>query len=71
MKPLFVSLFAAFAAASHLDDTNGVFTNYSFDQIKFKTKTDCQLDTYPEVSNPFLLTPSDPQIPRWKCCLVP
>ena len=27
--------------ASHLDDNEGVFTNYSFDNVKFKSKTDC------------------------------
>ena len=36
--------------ASHLDNTNGVFDTYSFDQVKFKTRTNCSLDKYPEVS---------------------
>ena len=38
------------ASASHLDNTNGVFDNFSFDMVKFKTRTNCSLDKYPEVS---------------------
>ena len=41
----------ACASASHLDNTNGVFDSYSFDMVKFKTRTNCSLDKYPEVSN--------------------
>ena len=37
--------------ASHLDNENGVFNTFKYDSIKFKTQTNCQLDTYPEVSN--------------------
>ena len=37
------------ASASHLDDTNGVFSNFSFDQVKFKTQTNCSLDKWPEI----------------------
>ena len=37
--------------ASHLDNVNGVFDNFSFDQVKFKTRTNCSLDKYPEVSH--------------------
>ena len=51
MKTLFVSLLAGFGAATHLDNVDDVFNTYSFDMVKFKTKTDCQLDTYPEVSH--------------------
>ena len=40
----------AFAQASHLDNTNGVFDDYSFDEVRFKTRTNCSLDKYPEVS---------------------
>ena len=36
--------------ASHLDDDDGIFTNFSFDVVKFKTQTNCSLDKYPEVS---------------------
>ena len=43
-------LFAAPSTASHLDDTNGIFSNFKFDQVKFKTQTNCSLDKYPEVS---------------------
>ena len=42
--------FAA-ASASHLDNVGGMFDTYSFDQVKFKTRTNCSLDKYPEVSN--------------------
>ena len=38
------------ASASHLDNSNGVFDNFSFDMVKFKTRTNCSLDKYPEVS---------------------
>ena len=51
----FVSLVGLGAHASHLDDNAGVFTNFKYDHIKFKTQTNCQLDTYPEV-RPFSLT---------------
>ena len=44
------------AEASHLDNINGVFDSYSFDEVKFKTRTNCSLDKFPEVSLP-LLTP--------------
>ena len=36
--------------ASHLDNINGVFDTFSFDAVKFKTRTNCSLDKYPEVS---------------------
>ena len=42
--------FLAGAQASHLDNVNGVFDSYKWDYVKFKTQTNCQLDTYPEVS---------------------
>ena len=38
------------SSASHLDNTNGIFDSYSFDNVKFKTRTNCSLDKYPEVS---------------------
>ena len=41
---------ASFSTASHLDNTSGIFDTYSFDAVKFKTKTNCSLDKYPEVS---------------------
>ena len=44
-----MSIFAG-AQASHLDNVNGVFDSYKWDHVKFKTQTNCQLDTYPEVS---------------------
>ena len=37
-------------SASHLDDTNGAFTNFVYDTVKFKTQTNCSLDKWPEVS---------------------
>jgi len=49
----FTALLAAFAAsltsASHLDNTTGSFDNWSFDEVKFKTRTNCSLDKYPEI----------------------
>ena len=39
--------------ASHLDDIDGVFSNFKFDVVKFKTQTNCSLDKYPEVSSHF------------------
>ena len=42
-------------SASHLDDTDGVLSNFKFDTVKFKSRTNCSLDQYPEVtkaSNP-------------------
>ena len=46
----FVSLLGLGAHASHLDDNAGVFSSFKYDHVKFKTQTNCQLDTYPEVS---------------------
>lgn len=40
-------LLAGLTQASHLDEE---IETFSFDTVKFKTKTDCQLDTYPNVS---------------------
>ena len=45
-----LSLLLAGTSASHLDDTDGILTNFSFDTVKFKTKTDCSLDKYTSVS---------------------
>lgn len=45
-----LSLLASGSAASHLDDTDGMLTNFAFDTVKFKTKTDCSLDKYATVS---------------------
>ena len=41
---------AALGSASHLDDNNNILSDFSFDTVKFKTKTDCQLDKYTSVS---------------------
>ena len=49
----FVSLLGLGAHASHLDDNAGVFSSFKYDHVKFKTQTNCQLDTYPEVSSNF------------------
>mmetsp|Transcript_11262 Transcript_11262/g.14216 ORF Transcript_11262/g.14216 Transcript_11262/m.14216 type:complete len:146 (+) Transcript_11262:105-542(+) len=48
---LVAALATAFACveASHLDNTNGVFDSFSFDEVKFKTRTNCSLDKYPEI----------------------
>ena len=45
-------------SASHLDNKNGIFDTYSFDQVKFKSRTNCSLDKYPEVSLVFHLSSS-------------
>jgi len=37
---------ASFAQGSHLDED---IEKFEFDVVKFKTKTDCQLDTYPNI----------------------
>ena len=77
MKSLFAATFVSLATCTHLDNTNNVFTDYSYDEVRFKTQTNCQLDTYPEVSNrpaqnPFFNSSGlDKEIPRWKCCPVP
>ena len=47
-----LSLFAcllASASASHLDDIEGL-RNFKHDHVMFKTKKDCALDGYPDVS---------------------
>ena len=41
---------ASFAQASHLDNIGGIFDTFKFDTVKFKTRTNCSLDKYPEVS---------------------
>ena len=46
------ALTLACVEASHLDNVNGVFDNFSFDEVKFKTRTNCSLDKFPEVSHP-------------------
>ena len=50
----FTAILAAIAAsvtsASHLDNTTGAFDNWSYDEVKFKSRTNCSLDKYPEVS---------------------
>ena len=49
MRKTAIALFASFlvdaSQASHLDAFD-----FKWDSVKFKTKTDCQLDTYPNVS---------------------
>jgi hypothetical protein len=45
-----LSLLATGSVASHLDDIDGQLSNFSFDTVKFKTKTDCSLDKYTTVS---------------------
>lgn len=45
-----VTLLAAGTGASHLDDTDGFLTDFKFNNVKFKTKTDCSLDKYTSVS---------------------
>ena len=47
---LMAALLASLGNASHLDNTNGKFDNWSFDSVKFKSRTNCSLDKYPEVS---------------------
>ena len=42
-----------YVSASHLDNNNGIFDTFSFDMVKFKTKTNCALDKHPEVSHYF------------------
>ena len=55
-----MSVAISLGSASHLDNTNGAFDNYSFDSVKFKTRTNCSLDKYPEVSDTTLNRLCDP-----------
>ena len=45
-KALALLTLALTGQASHLDASP-----FNFDRVAFKTKTDCQLDTYPQVRN--------------------
>merc|ERR1712045_197725 len=45
----FLAMTMTCGSASHLDNTNGVFDSFSFDAVKFKTRTNCSLDKYPEI----------------------
>ena len=36
--------------ASHIDDTNGELSNFSFDRVVFRVQKDCSLDKIPDVS---------------------
>ena len=49
MKSCAIATFVSLACASHLDNVNGVFDTFTYDSVRFKTQTNCQLDTYPEV----------------------
>lgn len=40
----------AYVQGSHFDNKSGIFDTYSYDMVKFKTKTNCALDKFPEVS---------------------
>ena len=54
---LSLSLFALLSSqvqGSHFDDIDAI-ENFKWDKVKFKTKKDCALDNYPEVSNSFSL----------------
>ena len=46
-----LAVLAGAASASHLDNGNGMFDSFDFDSVKFKTRTNCSLDKYPEVSH--------------------
>ena len=46
-----IALVSVGVNGSHLSDTDGVFTNFKYDEVKFKTQTNCSLDKYPEVSS--------------------
>ena len=45
----FISLVSVVAAASYFDDIDSI-ENFKWDRVAFKTKKDCALDSYPEVS---------------------
>ena len=47
---LAASTMPSLTSASHLDNNNGIFDTYTFDKVQFKTRTNCSLDKYPEVS---------------------
>ena len=46
-----VALLSSQVNASHFDDIESI-EGLKWDTIKFKTKKDCALDNYPEVSKP-------------------
>ena len=37
MKSIATLAFVSFAQATHFDDVEGMFTNFKFDAVKFKT----------------------------------
>ena len=46
---LVFGIFISTTSSSHIDDTNGVLSNFSFDRVVFKLRKDCSLDKIPEV----------------------
>ena len=56
MYKLIALSFVSMAQASHLDDLEAL-DNFKWDRVAFKTKKDCALDAYPEVSQHSLIYP--------------
>ncbi|CDW91745.1 UNKNOWN [Stylonychia lemnae] len=47
---LVVGLFGiSMVSTSHIDDTNGELSNFSFDRVVFRTVKDCSLDKIPDI----------------------
>ena len=49
MKISIVAALLSMVSASHFDDIKGI-ENFKWDHVMFKTKKDCALDNYPDVS---------------------
>ena len=45
-----IALSVALLGASHIEDTNGELSNFSWDRVVFRVQKDCGLDKIPEVS---------------------
>lgn len=43
-------MFIVNVSASHIDDTNGELSNFSYDRVVFRLQKDCSLDKTPDVS---------------------
>lgn len=46
---IFLLVLVSLAAGTHIDDTDGELTNFSYDKVVFRTIKDCSLDKIPDV----------------------
>ena len=49
MKISIITAFMGLISAAHFDDIKAI-ENFKWDHVMFKTKKDCALDNYPDVS---------------------